>query len=351
MAASPTVKDIALAAGVSIGTVDRVLHERGRVSADTKERVRAAVSRLGFRPNPIARQLKRNRAYRFAVLAPRPSDDGGYWASADVGVAASAREFAAYGVRVERLAFARGDRASFRVAAARLADDAPDALLIAPVMPDEARSLLARIGGSLPYAFFDADLPGMAPVAAVGQDPYRSGFLAGRLLALASGEGALAVAATHSEDFHIRRRIAGCLDYFRAAGRPEPIVTEGLDFAAPGAAREWLDELESRSGGPAGVFVPNSWVHALAAAIDARHSDGGRPPALVGYDLIAANRRWLEAGRISCLISQRPAAQAEIGLRQLYRTAVLGGAAEPFDIPIHVYFKENLPSERTEEEI
>ncbi|HEX7507787.1 MAG TPA: LacI family DNA-binding transcriptional regulator, partial [Polyangia bacterium] len=33
-----TVKEIARLAGVSIGTVDRVLHDRGGVSADTKHR-------------------------------------------------------------------------------------------------------------------------------------------------------------------------------------------------------------------------------------------------------------------------------------------------------------------------
>ena len=39
----PTMKEIARLAGVSIGTVDRVLHHRGRVSADNVERINAIV--------------------------------------------------------------------------------------------------------------------------------------------------------------------------------------------------------------------------------------------------------------------------------------------------------------------
>ncbi|MDR2479893.1 MAG: LacI family DNA-binding transcriptional regulator, partial [Treponema sp.] len=66
-----TVYEIAALAGVSIGTVDRVLHKRGRVSAATKARIEAIINEHQFTPNPIARRLKRNRPYRFCALIPR----------------------------------------------------------------------------------------------------------------------------------------------------------------------------------------------------------------------------------------------------------------------------------------
>ena len=45
-----TLKDIAREAGVSVATVDRVLHGRAGVRADTARRVREAVARYDSRP-------------------------------------------------------------------------------------------------------------------------------------------------------------------------------------------------------------------------------------------------------------------------------------------------------------
>ena len=45
-----TIKEIAKEAGVSIGTVDRVLHNRGRVSREAQEKVNAVVEKAGYKP-------------------------------------------------------------------------------------------------------------------------------------------------------------------------------------------------------------------------------------------------------------------------------------------------------------
>ena len=62
-----TIDDIARAAGVGKGTVDRVLHSRGRVSAETRARVLRCIEQLDYRPNKTARMLAKTRDYRIAV--------------------------------------------------------------------------------------------------------------------------------------------------------------------------------------------------------------------------------------------------------------------------------------------
>jgi DNA-binding LacI/PurR family transcriptional regulator len=57
----PTMRDIALVAGVSQSTVSRVLNDvptRVPIAAETRERVTQAARRLGYRPNPLARGLR-----------------------------------------------------------------------------------------------------------------------------------------------------------------------------------------------------------------------------------------------------------------------------------------------------
>jgi len=63
-----SLTDVADAAGVSLATVDRVLHARGGVRARTVEHVQAVVERLGYRPDPAAARLARKRYARLVFV-------------------------------------------------------------------------------------------------------------------------------------------------------------------------------------------------------------------------------------------------------------------------------------------
>ena len=65
-----TLKDIARQAGVSLATVDRVLHNRPGVRADTVRRVKEAIERNAFQPHVAAAELARSRARRLALVMP-----------------------------------------------------------------------------------------------------------------------------------------------------------------------------------------------------------------------------------------------------------------------------------------
>jgi LacI family transcriptional regulator len=68
---SAGIKDIARALGISIGTVDRVLHNRTGVSLKTKARVLEMAEKLGYKPNLAAQALKLNRTIEIAVILPK----------------------------------------------------------------------------------------------------------------------------------------------------------------------------------------------------------------------------------------------------------------------------------------
>jgi DNA-binding LacI/PurR family transcriptional regulator len=61
--------DVAALAGVSQMTVSRVINDQGRVKADTRERVLAAMSELGYRPNAAARTLVTGRSSILGVVS------------------------------------------------------------------------------------------------------------------------------------------------------------------------------------------------------------------------------------------------------------------------------------------
>lgn len=75
----PTVFDVAKTAEVSLATVDRVLNNRGGVSAKTEAKVKEAIAVTGYVRNLAAANLSRRRIYRFCFVVP--SSDTGFVAS------------------------------------------------------------------------------------------------------------------------------------------------------------------------------------------------------------------------------------------------------------------------------
>ncbi|MFJ2543999.1 LacI family DNA-binding transcriptional regulator [Microbacterium sp. NPDC087589] len=65
-----SLNDVALAAGVSIGTASRAMRNRGRVSPQTVEHVTAVAKRLGYAPNAIGRALREGSSSTIGMLVP-----------------------------------------------------------------------------------------------------------------------------------------------------------------------------------------------------------------------------------------------------------------------------------------
>ncbi|MEL6309535.1 MAG: LacI family DNA-binding transcriptional regulator, partial [Chloroflexota bacterium] len=70
-----TIRDVAEAAGVGIGTVSRVLNNNENVSDKTRQRVIDVIEELNFVPNAAARQLPRKTPYQSIGVITRPFDE------------------------------------------------------------------------------------------------------------------------------------------------------------------------------------------------------------------------------------------------------------------------------------
>jgi len=66
----PTIRDVALKAGVTVTTVSRVLNNRGYISEQTRKKVYLAMEELQYQPNEIARSLTRKRSMMLGMIIP-----------------------------------------------------------------------------------------------------------------------------------------------------------------------------------------------------------------------------------------------------------------------------------------
>jgi LacI family transcriptional regulator len=219
-------------------------------------------------------------------------------------------------------------------------------MVFAPIMPDKTSAFIETVESrGIPYVFFDADIPEMNPLCAIGQDPARGGYLAGRLMHLFTGKfkkPAVALDA-HGEDYHIARRRDGFLRY--AKEHRLPVITqEYSNYRGAELSEDEILEFLGAHRDISGIFITNCLAHRVAGAAEKAGRAGEF--VIIGYDLIPKNRLLLQSGGIDAVISQRPEYQGRLAVMTLYRRLVLEQTTPGrVEIPLDVYLKENVPGE------
>lgn len=171
----PTIYDVAAKAGVSPSTVSHVLNGTRFVEEPTKERVLQAVAALGYRPNSLARSLRRRESGTIALLVP----DNANPFFADVARAIEDVGFAeGYSVV---LCNSDGSAAKETAYIELLLSKQVDAFILIPAN-SHATQLAPILKAEVPVVIVDRPMAD-TPVDQVLVDNYRGGYLAGHYLA------------------------------------------------------------------------------------------------------------------------------------------------------------------------
>jgi len=335
-----TIREIAGRANVSIGTVDRVIHNRGRVAKETEDKIREIIAELDFKPNIFARNLKLSKTFHFGVLSPIPTQDSKYWEIPVRGINKALDELRSHNIKADFFYYDKYSEASINSVTAQIANQELDGLLIAPVLSNVFESCIQRIPINLPYVFFDSFIPGTRCISYIGQDSFQSGVLAGKLMHLLTKEkGTVAVVKFIPEDYVIEERARGFQDYIaKNCGCPLKIYyideTKGEDNFDT-VARKMLEETTDLQG----VLVTYAATHRFGRFF----KEQGKKIGVIGYDPVDENIRALKTGDVDFLISQMPEKQGYDGIYTLYRHIVLKHSVkEKTLMPMHIVTKENV---------
>jgi LacI family transcriptional regulator len=341
------IKDIAKAAGVSVGTVDRVLHNRGKVSVRAKKRVDAALQKNEYRPNLIARTLGANKAYRIVALVPYHENDP-YWALVNNGILRAKREWSYYGVHISTYSFDLDQKNSFEQVSQKLLKPKPDGILMAPIFYNEALPLFEIVRKrEIPYVLFNTNIIESGAISFIGQDLYKSGCVAAELLCIGQHEpgsfGVLHVDEDLEGSVHLLEKERGFRDYIREFYGGRSTIeslnrTSSSDFSFKKKLAALLGKPDLR-----GIFVSSSKGTETAANFLKSH--GKKEIRLVGYDLLEKNIDFLNLGVIDFLIHQKPEQQAFEGVSCLANHLIFKKEIKPINLfPLEVITRQNLPS-------
>ena len=118
-------------AGVSAGTVDRVLHNRGDVSEKSRVKVQQVLDEINYKPNVFAIGLAAKKKYTILCVLPFFVEND-YWHSVAQGIERAKEELRPFNVSVNYLFYRQGNRESYQKACQQVTNEDVAAVLIAP---------------------------------------------------------------------------------------------------------------------------------------------------------------------------------------------------------------------------
>jgi len=337
-----TLRDIARQAGVSLATVDRVLHNRPGVRPETVRRVKEAIEQNAFRPRAAAAELARGRAWRFAFVMP--SGPNPFMQQIQSYLAEMSAWLSARRLAVETVVTDVFDGVVLASTLESLAGDVDGVAVVALDHPSVRAAINDLVDGGAKVVTLVSDVPSSRRHHYVGIDNIAAGRTAGALVGRLVGPrpGKIAVVAGSQGLRDHAERIFGfnqvmASEFLQLNVLP---LLEGQD--QDDRSEHLMMRLLSDHRDIVGLYNVGAGTPGVAKAL----IDSGRADQMVfvGHDVTGATRKLLLNGVMDAVISQNPGHEARASVRALLALA----RGEPMlseqeKIRIDIVMRDNLP--------
>lgn len=350
MAQRLTIKQIADLAGVSVGTVDRVLHNRGMVSEAAMKAISAVLKdqKYDYNLHTSAVAFKKTKKVFDIIISIPSSEKGEYWDLIKDGIEHGLAEYSDIPIKSRFVFFDQFDSFSCKEAFNRIAEDNFSAAILGTTFADETRELCRTLDNRhIPYIFVDGHIENTSPVATFSANQDTCGQTLAHLIGMLSPTGSeIGILLPRRKGTQMstnsKIRLEAFKNYFKDSGNG--IVLKEAIFSA--------DSSEKTTEDISDFLKRNPEVKALAVVIsngyliaDALSKCGRSDICVGGFDITERNVRSIRDGGIDFLINQHPDIQGfqavEAALHFLLYGAI--GTDIQKNIPVDIILKENLP--------
>jgi len=337
-----TLRDIARQAGVSLATVDRVLHNRPGVRPDTVRRVKDAIERNAFQPHVAAAELARGRARRFAFVMP--SGPNLFMQQIQSHLGEMSAWLSARRLAVEMVATDVFDASVLASTLESLVGDYDGVAVVALDHPSVRATINDLVDGGTRVVTLVSDVPSSRRHHYVGIDNIAAGRTAGALVGRLVGPrpGKVAIVAGSQGLRDHAERIFGfnqvmTLDFSQLDVLP---IIEAQDNDE--RSEQLLMRLLGDHPDVVGLYNVGAGTQGVAKSLI--DSGRGRQVVFVGHDVTVLTRKLLLQGVMDAAISQNPGHEARAAVRVLLALA----RGEPIlseqeKIRIDIVMRDNLP--------
>ena len=343
-----TIKDVAKEAGVSIGTVDRVLHKRGRYSETTAKAVQQAIKKLNYKPSEIASALVTMRKHlKIGVSYPLDEAFELFWDDVRKGVQRAASELSAFGIEIIEDCPNSFSFDAQQSALKRLVSQDVNAIITTALNPNNIEDRFSHyIPQHIPFATAINRDWDNEQLFHIGPNDEATGSLIARLIQLYCGNQAkVLMIAPNMEVEGTQKRIQGFVNKLATELvnikllQISPIIAQTIQQSYTNIHAETKRILEQYPDLNA-IYVTNGFVKPCADAVREAHSK----VKVFGHEYFLSEDEYLNDGTIAATVCQNSGEQWYQAIMEM--VAYLNGKNTPAKfIPAKcsIIMKETLP--------
>lgn len=320
-ASDMTAKELALMAGVSRGTVDRVLHGRGGVKEDTRRHVLQVAREQGYMPTRAGGALSGRQSLRIAAIINGRGNP--FFDDVTHGARDALSDYSDFNID-----FVLHELKGYDILAQKRALDmldSPRGLLITPInTPDIAKRINQMVAGGSTVVTVNSDIDGCDRLCYVGCDDTQSGRTAGRMLSLMTqGKANVLVVCGGFQMLGHQRRVNGFRevlpDTLRVAAMVENGDDDEISYARVKAA------LMNDSSIDAVYFAAAGTPGGIRAI---RQAGTIAPERILASDATPDVTRLIRGGSVGATICQQPYLQGYQAMRTLLQHVLFAKSPE-----------------------
>jgi LacI family transcriptional regulator len=334
------IKEIAKALGISIGTVDRALHNRPGVSPKTRDLVLKIAEKLRYTPNIAARSLKLNRHLKIGIFLPEHISS--FFDPLRKGIRAAAETESGAAVDLMFISYPRlgeGDVEAMEKANWQQFDG----IIIAPGNPAN----LAKISGRAekikkPIVFVATDAPRLHRIASIAVDASVSGSVAADLLGrLIQTPGTV---ATVTGDLRVQDhsdKLRGFAASLATLSSHLALLPAIESHESPQDAYAATIKLLKYHSNLAGMYISTANSLPVIRAIEEQGRLG--QTLIITTDLFPELISLIEDGHVAASLYQRPFTQGRLAFEMLSIYLNTGPIPQPLTrLAPHIILRSNL---------
>jgi len=298
-----TIREIAELAGVSRGTVDRVLNNRGSVNKETAEKIRSIIRQLDYKPNRAGIALAaQKKKYLIGIILF--SKKNPFFDRVMQGFSDKAEELSLYGCEISVKRVAYHPQAQLSAIRACLKEGV-QGLIITPYNGDEIREELNKlIRSGIPVITVNSDAEGVRRLAYVGSDYYNSGEAAGALMKLVtSGPVRLGIINGDNNILCHTQRISGFVDKLSDDPRFK-VVCQGESLDDDNKAYELASRMLNEHPDINAFYFTAAGVYGGCRAI--AKLAPGKDIKVITFDEVPSTIEMMQKNIITATICQEP---------------------------------------------
>ena len=337
-----TLKSIASASGVSIGTVDRVMHNRSGVSEETRVQVQKAAEELGYKSNIVGKALVAQRNPRKLGVIINAREFNYFAEEVWRGVEAGNEEIESFGVSVLYYPMETVDEAAQLCLLEQARKDGVNGLVIKPVNSPAVQEAIDRfVDDKIPVITCTSDIVNSKRLCFVGHDHRHEGRLLGSLLSkVAVPEARIAVITGSMHVLGHRRKTEGFTSAVMER-RPDVKMLGVFETNHNISLAVSIVEALEREGGVDALCVQSMDKPGVESICSLFH--GGRKPLICSFGTGAELSGLIMDGLVDFAIEENPYQQGYTAIKTMFDVLFDGFVPDsPFcEVDAHIVIDES----------